>query len=219
MLSIFERVHIMVSLIKSVKSLLPIVAAVPAVVMLMTSLNVEATQTPVAGSAQNIHWSIYTDGDDIAEGHNNLLTNRLFNDGQFLYFSFENKANIASWHRHELYFNMDTKGRAADPLPAGAASLSQLEASYAFRFMANDNMQWVIERYDAQSGGWSSARHSNALTSSVVDTAKQIKGRIPLSELGSPVAGTAIKVKFVSTGEGWATDESPDNGMGTYVLK
>lgn len=209
----------MKSLIKLKKSLLPIVAAVPTVVMLTACQNVETTQTPAAGLAQNIHWSIYTDGDDIAEDPNNLLTNRLVNDSQFLYFSFENKANIASWHRHELYFNMDTERRTTIPLPAGAASLTQLDASYAFRFMANDSKQWVIERYDAQSGDWSSAQHSNALTSSVVDTPTQIKGRIPLIELGSPLAGTAIKVKFVSTGEGWATDESPDYGMETYVFK
>lgn len=203
----------MKSLFQLKKSLFKIAAVLPTAVVLTASVYAGATQT------SSISWSIYKDSDDIAVASNNLLTNRLFNDGQYLYFSFDNKANIASWHRHELYFNMDTEVHSSKPLPAGAASLSLLEASYAFRLMANDSMQWVIERYAAQSGGWSTAQNSNTLTSSVVDTPQQIKGRIPLSELGSPAKGTAIKVKFVSTGEGWATDESPDNGMETYVLK
>ncbi|WP_133469856.1 hypothetical protein [Paraglaciecola marina] len=201
------------------KLLLPIFIALAVIATLTASYQVKAKQTPVKNSDQNLYWSIYTDGDDIAEGYNNLLKNRLVNDSQFLYFSFDNKDNIASWHRHELYFSMDTRGRTANPLPAGATSLKQLDASYGFRFITNDSMQWVVERYEAQSGSWSSALQSNALTSSVVDTPRQIKGRIPLSELGSPVKGTAIKVKFVSTGEGWATDESPDKAMATYTFQ
>ncbi|MBU3003925.1 hypothetical protein [Paraglaciecola arctica] len=150
--------------------------------------------------------------DDIGMPGNDIESVLATADDTNLVITQTHKGPKDAWHTIRIYLNTDDSDTSTTPMASGAASLAGLVAEYGYSFEYTGE-GWNVYKQEVSAGGWSDAESTATATGG--DTAITVM-TIPLSEIGNPADLATVKMMFVGTGNGWGTDQVPNEVMYEY---
>ncbi len=153
--------------------------------------------------------------DDIGLPGNDIESVSIEIKKEYLIVSQNHKAAKGDWHRIRIYLTLDDANTVSTPIAEGAAGLKGLAAEYGYSFEYTGS-GWNTIKKNASGGTWVAA---GSAASAIGGNTELTTILIPLSEIGNPSNGSTMKMMFVGTGNGWGTDQAPNNGMYEYVIE
>jgi len=182
-----------------------------------TPSNEPSTDDPIAAVPEIVESADVPDVPAVSNLGNDIVSISIANDGANLVISDVHKAAKGPFFSTRVYLTVDGSDTITTPAPGGAGSLTGLVAEHAYIFEYNGE-GFNISHQFVSNGIWMISGTVTTAMATGGDT-ELITMTIPLNEIGNPAVGSTVQMMVVDTGNGFETDQAPNDAMYQYVVE